>query len=318
MSEKHKDLVKRMTGGDRVSLAKLITLVESSRRDANRILKMLGPLPYGAYTLGITGPPGAGKSTLLNRLTTELRQKDKKVGIIAVDPTSPFTGGAVLGDRIRMLGHSGDKDVFIRSLGSRGTHGGLSGATGDIMKLFGAFGMDYVVIETVGVGQTELDIIELADTVCVVLVPEAGDGIQTMKAGLMEIGDIFVVNKADREGAGRLSVELEHSLSLVNSAEGWEVPVLLTSAERGEGIDALLGAIERHAAFQSESGTLAAKRDRRLEKEFLHILRDTITDEIESSLDEPELKDILTRVKSGKLNPYEGADVAAKKMFRKP
>ncbi|MCH8029613.1 MAG: methylmalonyl Co-A mutase-associated GTPase MeaB [Candidatus Dadabacteria bacterium] len=318
MSEKHSALVERMIGGDRTALAKLITIVEGSRRDASGILKMLGPASPGSYALGITGPPGGGKSTLLNRLTSALRGKDKKVGIIAVDPTSPFTGGAVLGDRIRMLGHSGDSSVFIRSLGSRGTHGGLSRATGDIMKLYGAFGMDYAVIETVGVGQTELDIIELADTVCVVLVPEAGDGIQAMKAGLMEIGDIFVVNKADRQGAQRLSVELRHSLSLVKSPGSWEPPVLLTTADRGEGTEELLEAIEKHADFQTNSGELKVKRNRRLEKEFLHILMDTVTDEIESSFEEPELSEILIRVKSGELNPYEGADVAIKKMFRKP
>ena len=206
---------------------------------------------HGAPRLGITGPPGAGKSTLIDQLIRQWRSCGRSVGAVAVDPSSPFSGGAVLGDRVRMQEHALDPGVFIRSLGSRGSHGGISRATIEIACLLDAFGMDEIVIETVGVGQTELDIIGLAETTVVVLVPEAGDTVQTLKAGLMEIGDIFVINKADRDGANRIAAEVRSMLTLQENHTGWNVPVLMTSAREGSGVVELAAAVDQHRAHLS-------------------------------------------------------------------
>lgn len=268
ISDKEIKLVDKMLSGDRLALARLITMVESRHPSVLEILKGISSKTGRAYTIGVTGPPGAGKSTLVNEVIQAFRKKDSKIGVIAVDPSSPFTGGAVLGDRIRMQNHTLDDNVFIRSLGSRGSHGGLSRATKEIMKLYDAFGMDYIIIETVGVGQTELDIIDLADTVLVVLVPEAGDSVQTMKAGLMEIGDIFIVNKADREGADRLSKEIQFMISLKPKEDEWKIPVVLTSAHESKGIVEVVREIERHKAFQIDGDLLKEKRVKRREEEF--------------------------------------------------
>ncbi|MBI1725904.1 MAG: methylmalonyl Co-A mutase-associated GTPase MeaB, partial [Candidatus Rokubacteria bacterium] len=203
-----------MLAGDRLALARLITRVENRMPGVAEILRSVQPRLGRAHVLGVTGPPGAGKSTLVDRLTARLRAGGAGVGVIAVDPSSPFTGGAVLGDRIRMQAHTLDPDVFIRSMATRGSLGGLAAATGDVIKLLDAFGKQWILIETVGVGQTELDIIKQADTTVVVLVPESGDAIQTMKAGLMEVADIFVVNKADRDGATPLMTEVRFMVHL--------------------------------------------------------------------------------------------------------
>src|SRR5262245_34692501 len=205
-------LARRMLDGDRLALARLITRVENRTPDVPGIMRAVHARGGRAYVLGMTGPPGAGKSTLVDRLTTLLRSEGNSVGIIAVDPSSPFSGGAVLGDRIRMQTHTLDPDVFIRSMATRGSLGGLAGATGDVIRLLDAFGFAWIIIETVGVGQTELDIIRQADTTVVALVPESGDSIQAMKAGLMEVADVFVVNKADRPGAHALMAELRFSV----------------------------------------------------------------------------------------------------------
>ena len=250
LSVPSRDLVERMLGGDRRALARLMTLVESRPPDIFAIMSAVTARGHGAPRLGITGPPGAGKSTLIDQLIRQWRDRDRTVGAVAVDPSSPFTGGAVLGDRIRMQEHALDPGVFIRSLGSRGSHGGISRATIEIACLLDAFGMDEIVIETVGVGQTELDIIGLAETTVVVLVPEAGDTVQTLKAGLMEIGDIFVINKADREGAGRIAAEVRSMLSLQDCRAGWEVPVLMTSAREGQGVTELAQQVEKHRAHR--------------------------------------------------------------------
>src|SRR5215471_11213139 len=242
MTDRTAALKARMLSGDRIALAKLITLVENRAPEAPELLSALHENSSHAAVVGVTGPPGAGKSTLADRLIAALRAAGQRVGVVAVDPSSPFSGGAVLGDRIRMQAHFLDPGVFIRSLSTRGSHGGIPRATRDVVRLLDAFGMDVVLVETVGVGQTELDIMRLAHTVVVVLVPEAGDTVQVMKAGLLEIADIFVVNKADREGADRLEQELLQMLAL-RQPGGWQIPVLRTQARDGTGTAAVLEAL---------------------------------------------------------------------------
>jgi LAO/AO transport system kinase len=245
------ELVARMLAGNRVALSKLMTAVESRAPERPAILAAVYPRTGRAHVIGITGPPGAGKSTLTDQVIDRFRRAGRKVGVVAVDPSSPFSGGAVLGDRVRMMRHAADDGVFIRSLSTRGSHGGLSRATKEIAHLLDAFGMDVVLIETVGVGQTELDVMEVAHTTVVVLVPESGDTIQTMKAGITEIADVFVVNKSDREGAERIRRELEAMVELgPRGAGAWRIPTLATVAAEGKGVDELVERIDAHRAWR--------------------------------------------------------------------
>lgn len=326
MTDQGHTLVDRMLAGDRLALARLITLVESRSLQVPELMRRIYPRTGRAYTLGITGPPGSGKSTLVDKLTALLRKEEASVGIIAVDPTSPFTGGAVLGDRIRMQAHALDPAVFIRSMATRGSLGGLARATGEALKLLDAFGKAWILVETVGVGQTELDIIKLADTTVVVLVPESGDAIQTMKAGLLEVADIFCVNKADREGADRLITELRFMVHLHRegrqAARGveWEVPVLATRAVEGAGIDELLAEIRRHRALLETSGALEVRRQARRRRELQELIVQELRGEVERQLEaDGAMAGYLDRVLSGALDPYSAvAEILAKGGWPRP
>ena len=298
----YRELVERMLSGDRSALARLMTVVESRRPERLGIMNLLRRRGGEATLIGITGPPGAGKSTLLDRLVGKYRSAGHQVGIVAVDPSSPFSGGAVLGDRIRMQSHFLDAGVFIRSLSARGRVGGLARATRDVTCLLEAFGKDVIIVETVGVGQSELDIMRLAHTVVVVLVPEAGDTIQAMKAGLLEVADVFVVNKADREGAERIKAELEGMLQL-RPGSGWAVPVQLTVAIDGRGIDELAEALARHRQYLQQTGELAVRTARGRREEFLASLRDEIGRRVERSVDSGHLATLMEEVERGIIDP---------------
>jgi LAO/AO transport system kinase len=305
-------LVDRMLAGDRVALARLITLVENRAPELPAVMSRIYPRVGGAHVVGITGPPGAGKSTLTDRLTTKLRAAGKRIGIVAVDPSSPFSGGAVLGDRIRMQAHFLDPGVFIRSLASRGSHGGVARATRDVIRLLDAFGVDVVLVETVGVGQTELDIMRLADTTVVVLVPEAGDAVQVMKAGLLEIADVFVVNKADREGADRMHAELVQMLHLrpaPATGGGWTIPVLLTQAAADVGVDAVVDALAAHRAVSAADPERAGREPARREGELLDVLDEEVRRRLARGLGAAAdgLAGLLASVREGRIDPYTAA-----------
>jgi LAO/AO transport system kinase len=308
--------LERMFAGDERALARLMTLVERDGPEVGPILQAIAPNLGRAFTIGITGPPGAGKSSLVDRLVSLIRKAGKTVGIIAIDPSSPFTGGALLGDRIRMTQHFLDKGVFIRSMATRGSHGGLSRATKDVIKLLDAAGRDYVLVETVGVGQTELDVMGATDTVVVALVPEAGDGVQVMKAGLMEIADIFVVNKADRDGAPRMQTELTLMLELKYNAKHpepddpplWKIPVLAAQALHNIGMPELFQAIEDHHRFLRDTGELARKRKARRREELLarveYEARRRLTARART---DPILAQLLDEVSEGKTDAYSAS-----------
>ena len=300
-------MIERMTAGDRRALAKLITMVESRPKEIYAIMSRVAERSRSVPRLGVTGPPGAGKSTLIDELITAWRKKGQTVGAVVVDPSSPFSGGAVLGDRIRMQRHAMDPGVFIRSLGSRGSHGGISRATMEIALLMDAFGLDQLLVETVGVGQTELDIIGIADTTVVVLVPEAGDTIQTLKAGLMEIGDIFVINKADRDGADRIAAEVRAMLELQKCEEDdWKVPVVMTVAKEGRGIAEFMEHIEAHRCFCRDSTRHAQFKRGYFQRWLVELILAELADRIKTRGPQ-EAAQIFEKVAVSQLNPYEGA-----------
>lgn len=301
------ELVQALVNGSTRALARAISLVENGGAEKEALLSSIFHLTGKAMVVGITGSPGAGKSSLVDKLIGALRAKGLRVGVLAVDPTSPFTGGALLGDRIRMQEHVLDQDVFIRSMGTRGSLGGLARATREAIKILDAFGKDVILVETVGVGQSELDVMRTVDTTVVLLTPGAGDVVQTMKAGIMEIGDIFVVNKADMEGADRLAVEIENMLDLGQPAP-WRPPVIKTISLSGQGIGDLYQALEKHWAYLSESGELAKKREQRLRGEVLDLVVEELRREVDARLENKGMmEDMLAGVISREINPYVAA-----------
>jgi len=297
----------RALGGDRLALARAITLVENENAAGDAILAAAFPLTGGAVRLGITGPPGAGKSTLTARLARLYRGEGHAVAVVAVDPTSPFTGGAVLGDRVRMWELSGDPGVFIRSMASRGSLGGLARTTGEVCDVLEACGFARILIETVGVGQSELEVAEAADTTLVVLVPESGDAVQALKAGLMEIGDVFAVNKADRDGAQQAAHALRSMIHLGMGRDGWEPPVVLTVAQDGTGLPELAATLSRHLAHLASGGLLARRRRRRLAERIAALIETRARAHYHARVSTERLEEILSRVEARALTPAAAA-----------
>lgn len=299
----------RFLKGDVRALSRLISFVENQTVGHQKLLARLYPRSGKAYKIGFTGPPGSGKSTLVDRLTSTLSGEGKKVGIIAVDPTSPFTGGALLGDRIRMQNLSASKNVYIRSMATRGSFGGIASTTKKVSLVLDAFGKDIVIIETVGVGQVELDVANICDTVVVVFVPESGDSIQAMKAGLMEIADIFVVNKTDREGSDRIITELESILDLKRGKNGWDYPVVGTQGINDVGIEELWSQVSAHQKFISENGILEQKRKNQVKVELKEIIENKMRKILESKLSSSlNLEEIAEKVLKGEDDPYSAGE----------
>lgn len=299
----------QLLSGSKRHLARAITLVENGTDAGREILGAVYSRGGAAYTVGITGFPGAGKSTLADQLIAVYRRQQRKVGVVAVDPSSAFSGGAILGDRIRMQRHATDPQVFIRSLATRGNFGGLSKATGDVVDLLDAGGHDPILLETVGVGQDEIDIVRAADTVLVVLVPGLGDDIQALKAGVLEIADLFVINKADRPGAERLEQELRSMLALGGSASHQATPILKTVATRGEGIDELVAAVQQHREQAMASGATEQRRRERGERRFLALLRDRLVERALERLDEARgLEERIREIQERRIDPYTAVE----------
>src|SRR5882757_7394384 len=280
MSQAIENWAQRVCAGEVRALSRAITAIENHQPEAEELLRLLFPRTGKAYLTGVTGAPGTGKSTLVDRLAAHYRNKQEQVGVIAVDPTSPYSGGAILGDRIRMQGHAGDAGMFIRSMATRGFLGGLARATTEVALLLDAAGKHQVLIETVGVGQDEIDIVRLADCVVVVLVPGLGDDIQNMKAGLMEIGDIFVLNKSDREGADRLEQQLNAMLSLVMPRDGWHPPLIRTVATENRGIDNLVVTIAKFRTHFESSGERSKKHTEHWRNHLLELLESRLVERV--------------------------------------
>ena len=306
-------LLERFYQGDKIALSKIISFVENQSSDYRQVLAQLYPKSGKAYRIGFTGPPGAGKSTIVDKLTAFLVKDNKKVGIIAVDPTSPFTGGALLGDRIRMQDLTSQESVFIRSMATRGSYGGLATATKEVSLVMDAFGKDFILIETVGVGQVELDVVNACDTTLVILVPESGDSIQAMKAGLMEIADIFVVNKSDREGANRILTELEMILDIRRKQGEWEYPVIPTEAVNNKGIDHLLSKITEHREFITSHKIFEEHRKNQIKGDIKKILelkvRELVDSRILNSFDVDQIAEKVFRCED---DPYSAVEKVLK------
>jgi len=303
-------LAERILQGDIRAAARLMRDVDDGFSSALPELKALYPYTGKAYLIGITGPPGAGKSTLTDQITASFRKRKKRVGIVAVDPTSPFTGGAILGDRIRMNRHADDEGVFIRSLATRGALGGISRSTGEVVNIMDAMGMDIVIIETVGVGQDEIDIVRMAHTTAVVMVPGLGDDIQAIKAGILEIADVFVVNKADREGADRTARELSMMIEMGSRKEGeWLPKVMKTEACRGIGVEELVAEFETHRDFLFASGVMNMFTEDKNSAVFSEMLKERLFKAVyDRLLNNGELNRIVKGMGTRSVDPYSAVE----------
>ena len=314
---KTEEIVKSVLSGDRRSIAKAITIIENNEPEAKEIIASIYPHTGKAHVIGLTGPGGSGKSTLIGKIVREYRRMGKKVGVVAVDPTSPFTGGAFLGDRIRMQELSTDPEVFIRSMATRNYSGGIAKATSDAVKVLDAAGKDVVIVETVGAGQSEVEIVKVAQTIVVIHAPGLGDEIQAIKAGLMEIADIFVVNKADRENADKAVIDIQAMLQLNNKEKAWRIPIVKTVALTGEGVPQLIEKIEEHRRF--------LEREKQREKAFLKAemeLVEAIKDKVAQSIIE-ELKkegkfvELLEKIVKKEIDPASAAEKFLREKFGK-
>jgi len=301
-------LVKAVLKGDKRSIARTISIIENNQPEAQKIISLLFPKTGKAHVIGITGPPGAGKSTLIEKLVKELRNRGKTVGVVAVDPSSPFSGGAFLGDRVRMQDLSLDPGVYIRSMATRNHPGGLAKATKDAARVLDASGKDIVIVETVGAGQSEVEVVRVAHTILVVLAPGLGDDIQAIKAGQMEIGDIFVVNKADRENANKTASDIEAMLEMSTEKTGWKPLVVKASALTGEGIAQLLEHVEEHRNYLKR-GIMDERRKERIEDELIEALTQKITETITNELKQKDEWNKLTKkILARETDPYSAAD----------
>ncbi len=296
--------IARLRAGDPRALARAITAVENREPGSVELLKALFPYSGRAQIIGVTGPPGAGKSTLVDQLAREYRRQGDTVGIIAVDPTSPYTGGAILGDRIRMQAHSGDPGIYIRSMATRGSLGGLARTTADVATVLDASGREHVLIETVGVGQDEVDIVRLADITVLILVPGMGDDVQTIKAGIMEIADIFAINKADREGAERVEREIRAMQSLAARADSWSPPIIKTVATEGKGISELVAAIQSYRDFLQRENLAGRKRAENWRDRLVEMLRDSLLERLRVTMSDGAVARYAAEIAEHKRDPY--------------
>ena len=304
------ELIRRTLAGERVPLARAISWVENEAPGSVELLDACFQQSGRAFRLGITGPPGAGKSTLVTRLAQEYRRRGETVAIVAVDPTSPFSGGALLGDRVRMTELSGDPGVFIRSMATRGSMGGLAVHTAQVCDVLDAAGFQRILIETVGVGQSELEVAQTADSTAVVLVPESGDAVQAMKAGLMEIADVFVINKADREGAERASFAIRSALELRAHTE-WKIPVHLTIASQNGGVSELVDRFEEHLVFLRDTGTLEERRRARLEQRLQDLLQARLWNAFRDRVGNDRWREALAELAQRRQTPHQAAEKLA-------
>lgn len=303
------NIVERLLNGDRRALARMVTLIENEAPQARRYLTELHQHSGRAHIVGVTGSPGAGKSTLVTQMVRELRSRERKVGVVAVDPSSPFSGGAILGDRIRMMELAGDPGVFIRSMASRGSLGGLAASTRDVVRSMDAAGYDPIIIETVGTGQAEVEVMRTAQTVLVVVAPGMGDDIQAIKAGILEIADIFVVSKMDKPGADQTVAELAMLLSLDSNRRkaAWRIPIVKVAALKGQGIPQLIDAIQQHREYLTESGMMEHRAQRQVRSELQVLIMQAVANSLKANISEEEWNTLIADITKRERDPYSVA-----------